>query len=264
MESGRNDKSDADIDLANLDDERPSPEKELGRRIALVADEVGRAKLCEAVSIGQTTLYRYINGATIPPLDVAARIAAAGGMSVDWLVGLGSTPYPMRHHSTVLSTDGRENFDDFVKIPLYEITASAGNGAWNDGARVKSHLAFRRDWLRECVDVNPDSDGLGLVKASGDSMPKSAPDDAVVMIQPLRYDGYFSEGVHLMLLNGMHVLKYVQRIGVRSVSETLSQDVQIRVISENPVYPPIETWITEANEHETTVIGRAVWMGVPI
>ena len=249
--------------------EPPTYAAQLGGRIKQIADKVGHAKLAELIGVGTTTLYRYINGSSVPALDVAAAIAECGAVGILWLTFGDQSRYESGA-ATVLTTDGNPpphearqhggDFNDFVKIPLYDITASAGSGAWNDNARIKSYLAFRRDWLRFTVGVNPDADGLGLVSASGDSMPKSAPDGSVVMIQPLRYAG-FAEGVNLMLLNGMHIIKYVQRLELLAHKD-IQVDVRVRIVSENPLHPPIETWITEANEHETTVIGRAVWMGV--
>ena len=201
-------------------------------RLRAISKRVGgAAALAQMTGIPKRSIDAYIGGESDVPSERLRLIIEATKVDPAWLLfgegdepgAIASTPYATRS-TTVLTTDGesprheaRDNFDDFVKLPLYDITASAGSGAWNDSARIKSHLAFRRDWLHS-LGVNPESDELGLVSASGDSMPRSAPNGAVVMIQSLRFASMFNEGVSLMLLNGMHVIKYVQRIGMRPVS----------------------------------------------
>lgn len=58
----------------------------LNDRIEVVADMLGsRKKAVEIAKISRDQLQRYIKGESVPPLDVAARLAQGAGVSVHWL-----------------------------------------------------------------------------------------------------------------------------------------------------------------------------------
>ncbi len=246
-----------------------------GERMKLLAKRVGSVEaLAAKTGIPKRTLDAYIGGETDIPAKRLRVVVEATGIDAGWLLtgegeepadDLGNAPYMrLLPASTVLTTDGkapafetRERDDDFVKLPLYDLNVSAGAGAWNDAARVKTYLAFRRDWLLQTV--GSDSKELALVSVAGDSMSPTIPHGAVVMIEPLFVDGV-SDGIHLMMLNGRLVIKRLQRLEMRMASD-LTADVRVSVISDNKAYLPIDVWITADNEHENHVIGRAVWMG---
>lgn len=69
--------------------------------------------------------------------------------------------------------------DDFVTVPLYEPTASAGPGDVVEGEAVLGQVAFRRAWLRR-HGVAPDQ--AALFRVRGHSMAPTIPDRAVVLV----------------------------------------------------------------------------------
>lgn len=245
----------------------------IGDRIKQLAKRLGSvAALAELTGIPKRSLDDYIGKIADVKSERLAVIVQRTGVDAAWLLtGDGTSPFEQEraatypsHQTTVLTTDGkpppfeaRERDDDFVKLPLYDLNVSAGAGAWNDAARVKTYLAFRRDWLLQTV--GSDSRELALVSVSGDSMSPTIPHGAVVMIEPALIDGV-SDGIHLMMLNGRLVIKRLQRLEM-SLAGDGRADVRVSVISDNRNYQPLDVWITAANEHENHVIGRAVWMG---
>ncbi len=58
----------------------------IGDRISEVATRVGgKRALAKAAGVTEDQIHRYCRGANLPGIDVVVRIAAAGGVSVEWL-----------------------------------------------------------------------------------------------------------------------------------------------------------------------------------
>lgn len=56
-------------------------------RLAREKKGMGLKELREAVGVSQSAMSHYSTGATLPPLDVAVKIAEALGVSLNWLCG---------------------------------------------------------------------------------------------------------------------------------------------------------------------------------
>ena len=56
-------------------------------RLAREKKGMGLKELREAVGVSQSAMSHYSTGATLPPLDVAVKIADALGVSLNWLCG---------------------------------------------------------------------------------------------------------------------------------------------------------------------------------
>jgi len=68
---------------------------------------------------------------------------------------------------------------EFVQIPKFTVSASAGNGAINDTEDTTGHYAFSRRWL-DRRNLNPDS--LAVITVTGDSMvPKLRANDLILL-----------------------------------------------------------------------------------
>lgn len=236
-------------------------------RLAGLIGAMPVAKYARECGVNESALRSYLAGRSEPGMFNLRKIAGHSGRSMDWLCEMRSAyPPPV---STVLATgDGivrnAAEFrgavsDEYVEIPLYDIAASMGNGAWNDSARVKSRLAFRRDWLTATVGGTT---GLSLVTGIGDSMFPTIPDSAVVMVQDV-VDHWFADGIYFMRLNGGHVIKRVQRKGLRGI-EGGRTELVVSVRSDNEAYEPVEVVLRDETLHETTVLARAVWYGVKL
>ena len=153
----------------------------------------------------------------------------------------------------------RSERTEYMELPLYDITASAGAGRWNEEARVKSWLSFRRDWLAQLVGA---ANGLSLITVDGDSMEPTLKSGAVVMVRDVESLN-FSDGIYFMLLNGRHVIKRIQRKSLQMIEHGRTQ-LNITVVSDNDAYKPIEVTLRDETLNETTVLARAVWLGVKL
>lgn len=58
-------------------------------RLKLLQGDMSDAEFARRSSVKYTTMKNYLLGRSLPPLDIAAQIADAHGVSIDWLVGKG-------------------------------------------------------------------------------------------------------------------------------------------------------------------------------
>ena len=82
-----------------------------------------------------STLHSYLNGKSEPRASSLVSIAQAVQADIEWLVT-----------GKVRALDTKETSveEEYSFIPLYDAHISQGHGAWTDGARVLTRLAFTR------------------------------------------------------------------------------------------------------------------------
>ncbi|WP_277667397.1 S24 family peptidase [Novosphingobium lindaniclasticum] len=130
---------------------------------------------------------------------------------------------------------------DWVDVPRLAIGASAGPGALPDGEDVFGTIRFSPRWLRS-MGLRPEM--LSAIVVSGDSMEPVLRDGDEILVdrdwRPLR------DGIHVVRLDNTVLVKRLEagRAG------------RIALLSDNPVYRPIECGLDEIE-----VIGRVVWKG---
>lgn len=206
----------------------------IGARIeALAARSGGKRDLANSSGIHETQLYKYIKGSNAPSLAVAAALAAAGKVSLDWLVlGVGRVSGPV-------------DVSDYAYIPLYHSHCREGRGAWGERCEVLTRLAFTRHSLCE-KGLNPAT--LSALLNDGDSMAGLIEAGDTVMIDESR-NSLEGEGIYVILLNGQLCAKRLQR----------QFDGAIHIISENKAYQDMV--VPKSRLEELEIVGRAVWLG---
>ncbi len=182
--------------------------------------------------LSEGAIRSYLSGETYPTLDRLAQIAQAGSVDPMWLA-FGVAPTPTIEDDT------------YAYIPLYDARCSAGHGAWNERARILTHLAFTRYSLRK-KGLNPDN--LACLRNDGDSMLGLIDDDDTVMIDQSR-DTLEGEGVYVILLDDHLYAKRLQR----------QFDGSVHIISENKAYPMMT--VPKPSVDQLQIVGRAVWAG---
>ena len=140
------------------------------------------------------------------------------------------------------------NINKFVFIPFYDVSVSAGFGAWADDTTPKSTLAFRRDWL-EAFITNKFSD-LSVVAVKGDSMSGVLNDKDIILIDHSRTEA--GDGLYALRIGNEIFVKRVQRL-----PHTLL------ITSENPQYKPFEVSLQngDSSDNNVSIIGKVVWLG---
>ncbi|NNN24347.1 XRE family transcriptional regulator [Pseudomonas nitroreducens] len=182
--------------------------------------------------LSEGAIRSYMSGETFPTLDRLAQIAHAKGVEPMWLA-FGVEQAPVIEDET------------YAYIPLYDARCSAGHGAWNERAKVLTHLAFTRYSLRK-KGLHPEN--LACLRNDGDSMLGLINDDDTVMID-LSRDSLEGEAVYVILLDDHLYAKRLQR----------QFDGSVTIISHNKDYQPMT--VPRDRLTELQIVGRAVWAG---
>lgn len=201
-----------------------------GRRLAEAIFPEKVTAFALRTGIAQPTLSKYLKGVGISPrLDIAAHLARATGVTLEWLVwGQGDGPQG----------------GDIVKVPRYAVELAAGAGRWNEGRQWLEDVPFTGDFLRKVLN-RTSAAGLSLLSARGDSMFPTIADGAIVLVDETMTR--LTDGIFAFVLDGDARLKRFRR--------TVSG---ITIISDNPAYPPEE--IDTSQLSALQIIGQVRWV----
>ncbi|WP_142849786.1 S24 family peptidase [Telmatospirillum sp. J64-1] len=240
----------------------PTSSREVGTRLELVMAQVGsRKNAAEIAGKSEDMLTRYAQGKTDAPFSVVARLAQAAGFSLDWIATGRGAPdaQPLAEGQLGVKVSEREQNsgivtyksasdlgDEYVLVPRYDVRASAGHGAVIHSEQVVDHLAFKAEWVRRQLRVNPSY--LLLIEAMGDSMEETISDGDLLLVntqEPRIKDN----AIYALSVNGDLIVKRVQR----------RLDGTLLVKSDNPRYEPEE--LPPHLAGQLRVIGQVVWHG---
>ena len=226
-------------------------EKGFSKRLTIALNKESAYAFSKRTGINDSLIRKYITGASLPNLDRAVELSIALNVELLWLAtGEG----PMRHADSIKDKGNgyhvTENLqshpvdqDQYCYVPLYDVYASAGHGSLIDQEPVVDRLAFKRDWLKGEMGLNPDK--CCLIHVTGDSMEPTLHKKDVVMLD-CTHTIYIEDGIYCLRLDGGLLVKRVQRINGN----------QVKIISDNSVY---ESFVIDAGE--VVFIGMAVWVG---
>ncbi len=139
------------------------------------------------------------------------------------------------------STEISYDRGDWVDVPRLSLEASAGPGAIGAAEMPFDTFRFSRRWLRE---QGLDPNMLSAIRVLGDSMDPVLRDGDEILVD--RTPRPFREGVHVVRLGEALHVKLLQAVPPH----------QLRLISKNPAYEPVEVAMTDVD-----VLGRVVWKG---
>ncbi|MBF0182785.1 MAG: helix-turn-helix transcriptional regulator [Magnetococcales bacterium] len=131
----------------------------------------------------------------------------------------------------------------FTLVPRYAVQASAGPGLEVQSEQIVDHLAFKTEWLRAAMGLDPHK--LALITARGDSM-EPAIGDGDLLLLDMRELRTLDPSIYVVRMEQSLVAKRLQRL----------TDGRIRIQSDNPFYSAEEVY-----PHEIHILGRIVWIG---
>jgi phage repressor protein C with HTH and peptisase S24 domain len=216
-----------------LSDVNRSHRVDVGDRLAGLLDEFdSRAEAAAVAGVVPDQLARYVRGGAKPPLEVIARLAAAKGVSLDWLwSGEGAR-----------SASDEEVFTDapgMVSVPVFDFRVSAGTGEIAESEEPIARVALNRDLLI-AHGISPKAPGLTQV--GGYSMRPTIDDGDLVVFD--RTDREPRDKIYLFRRSGTLLIKELRR----------RSDGTLTLISHNASYPPEELPRDETDTLE--IIGR--------
>lgn len=211
----------------------------LAERIRLCADLAGSGdELARLTAIPRRTLEYYLTGQSEPKVTRCVEIANAVGVDIGWLAsGIGDK---IRGRASQQQLD-----DKYAYVPLYDAKCSAGYGAWSEGAKILTLLAFTVYSLRK---QGLDPAKLSAVRVDGDSMEGLLSDGDTVMIDHSR-SALEGEAVYVIRLDDHLYAKRLQR----------QFDGSIHIISENKAYR--DMIVPKERLSDLEIVGRVVWAG---
>lgn len=234
----------------------PGYTPELGMRIAELIEVVGGLKnAAEIISVSDESLANWRDGATRPNFLAIQDLATAAQRSLDWLAygadhhnagGVAATFDQLQRGGHMRALTAGQALDGFAMIPRYDVTASAGYGAFNDAENIVDYMAFREDWVRCTLRVDPSK--LVLITAIGDSMEPVIRAGDLLLIDTA-VERVIDDAIYVLVKNGELVVKRVQQFFNGAVA----------VKSDNSSY--VEETLGPVEAKELHVAGRVRWIG---
>lgn len=215
------------------------PNTGIETRIAAVANLFdSRKQAAESAKVALSSLMRWISGEGMPAFNSLALLASAKGVSLDWIAsGKGEM------FAGIAADEPAD--DEYAYVPLYDAKISQGHGAWTEGARILTMLAFTKYSLRK-KGLIPSN--LAAVRVDGDSNEPTMKDGDTVMVDLAR-NHIQGDGFYVIRLDDLLYAKRLQR----------QLDGGVTVISANSAYQPIH--VPGSHLDRLHVVGRVVWSG---
>lgn len=128
-----------------------------------------------------------------------------------------------------------------VDVPVYDVRASAGPGAFTDVDQVVGHIAVGESWIRNALRMDPKR--LVAVAAAGDSMsPTIEPGDYLLIENVV--DRLVDGAVYVVVRAGAVIVKRVRTAGTGA----------FLLQGDNPRAP--EERISPEDPEQTQIVGR--------
>lgn len=133
----------------------------------------------------------------------------------------------------------------YATIPVLDVQAAAGAGAWDVEEKVVHNVLFRLQWLRSVT--NAPLHQLAMIEFSGDSMEPTIVNGDHGLVDRTQTRPT-DDGIYVFNYEGGTLVK---RIRIDPVRHRLS------ITSDNQRYPPIEDIIP----NDVRLAGRVIWLG---
>jgi phage repressor protein C with HTH and peptisase S24 domain len=209
-------------------------------------------RLARSMSVSPSAFRKWLRGEAEPSRERLVALADAAQVSIAWLAkGEGPAPTIARASQGgggARSAEPARGIDParFIVLPKQAEAAAAGTGNPPPSRPDTEYIAFRHDWVRAVLGIEPDD--LILETAVGESMRPTIQDGDLLLVDTT--DRTFSSfGVYVLEIAGERLVKRVQR----------KLDGTLVLISDNDTYQPDH--VTGAMLDGVTVIGRVVWGG---
>lgn len=213
-------------------------------RLNQLRGEMRDAAFSRKVGVPPQTLARYEKG-SLPSIDVAARIADAFDVSIDWLCA--------RTNDRNMGSSGSLIDANAVILPRYDIRASAGAGSLVVSEDVSEYFTVGRDWMRRNLPPwAPSNATVGVLENGGDSMEPTIRDgDVLMVVQDVEWRIVERGGIFVFSLDDHRLL--LKRLQVMNNGD-------LRIISDNPAYAAEIIPYTDI-EHRVRIHGQVFFAG---
>lgn len=241
MTSEGNKPTDADFAVPSTNCETDSASERL--RTA-VRNAGGNQHVSNVSGVPLGTLNTYIAGREMRA-STAAKIAAACGVSLDWLVSGGDA-------TTAFANADEPSGSPNVDFLNYDLQLSAGSGVYPNREPIKKTVSIPRDILPK--DVLGHEKYVCALTVKGDSMQPSLDDGDLVLIRT-DVESIKSGAIYAIRIDNSLLVKRLR----------LKANGNVEVVSDNPSYSTDELKAAEIRQMirdggtPAKIIGRVVW-----
>lgn len=138
--------------------------------------------------------------------------------------------------------------DEYARIPLFDVKASAGNGFVIHHEEEMDALIFKKEWIYNELHSTPAN--LYLIYVEGESMEPSLRPGDVILVD--HTDNVAKrDGIYVIRMGDSLLVKRLQRLPNRV----------LKVNSDNPDYESFEISLDVDHGTEFMIIGRVLWSG---
>lgn len=225
---------------------------EIGERIKRLRGDESLPSFAEKFGVHKNTITRYEKGESLPDAGFLQQVCTAYSVNPAWLL---TGEEPMRRGevpgeaSRAVAEDREEreilSADEYVLVPRYDVTASAGPGALVASEQVVDHLAFKREWIKR---LGLEAGKLALITAKGDSMEPTVRDGYLLLVD-LRQRQAHQDAIYILRFDSELIAKRLQRMF----------DGSVKIKSDNPAYD--EQLVPVDQVAKLNIVGKVVWGG---
>lgn len=216
--------------------------KALALYMASVGDKT--ADVSRRTGVKYTTIHSFLTGHTSEMTrSIEDKIAEAYSLTADELFG-GKLPDPVpqaRESSEAI----RIGKDNFWPVPVYDVRAAAGAGAFVEDGEPSTYQLFRDQFLQRVSRSSLAS--LSVIYVSGDSMWDTLHEGDTILVD---------RSERRVVKDGIYVLRLDDGLLVKRCSRKLP-GLGVIVSSDNAKYP--QQMVDDHNDLD--VIGRVIWIG---
>jgi len=204
---------------------------------------LSQKELAEKLDIPSTAISKYERGEVKPSSEILAKFGESLGANINWLLtGKGEMFIGQAEPSLAVIPSCATEHDATERIPVYDIAAAAGGGAWNGPENITGYIALSRQYLAQVLFAS--ARNLCVISVRGDSMQPTLQSGDMVIVD--KSVDEIHDNIYLVRMGETLLVKRVQRIPKN----------QIRLLSDNPLYPPVDVSLEEA-----VILGRVIWFG---
>lgn len=222
-------------------------EKKFSERLKEVIGGESVRNFAKRSGISVSAVQHYLKGGGEPSLSKLKAIARTANVSVAWLVGETDDPQGGAG-ANVAGAVGEPIGEEYALIPLYDVRAAAGHGAFIEEEHIVNWLAFRKEWLWRELRANISD--LYLIEVDGESMEPTLRPGDVILVDRRDAQHVPRDGIYVLRMDGSLLVKRLQRLPGR----------KINVTSDNDAYKPFEIDLARSSD-DIAIIGRVVWAG---
>lgn len=207
-------------------------EQTFGERVAKLRGNLARNSFGDQIGVSGSAIAKYENGDAMPAVDVAARIARFGDVSLDWLIGASEDP---------------GGAGDVRELARFDVQASAGTGMAVLEEQANGHLRISEQWIAR---IAPKNARLGVIDIVGDSMWSTLLDgDLVVVNFDANTKRHIAGGGIFVFTVGEDL--YVKRL--------MLHDGQLTASSDNPEYAAMNFNLAD-DRSDVVIHGKVIWV----